>query len=149
MKEISQRTRHHTRRFPCSFCHKLLKSPGGLTQHKLTCSENPSNTYNPPSFTPPSQSPRHVLPFQSPSRTPQRRTPDLLLQDQNFSSPPYTPGFSFHDQIFCFPPHTPAPHCNNALTDDSPRRIRWTQKGRVNMRFHPHLDGELFVYVSY
>lgn len=138
-----KRIRYRPYGFQCSFCDQFrFKTPGGLTQHQLTCLRNPANVYNPPlstpPFTPPShwQSPSHVLPSQSPSHTPhwQRtpfRTPGLFLQDQHFD----------------FPPYTPAPH-NNAVTPiyDSPRRIRWMQKGRVNIRFHPYLDGELFMY---
>lgn len=136
MKEISlnaqSRIRFCPHGFRCPFCSRFrFKTPGGLTRHKLACSKNSANIYNPPSssFTPSSRSPSQALPSQSPSHTPPR-TPGLFLQDQHFN----------------FPPYTPAPH-NNIPIYDSPRRIRWTQKGRVNIRLHSYLDGELFMPV--
>ena len=139
MKEISlniKRIRFRPRGFRCSFCSRFrCKTPGGLTRHKLTCSKNSENIYNPPvpSFTPPSLSPSRS---ESPPHAPG------LFQHLGF--PPHTPGLFLQDQHFDFPPHTPAPN-NNTLIHDSPRRIRWTQKGQVNMRIHPYLDGELFM----
>jgi hypothetical protein len=136
MRQIYSRTRG----FPCPFCHQHFKSPSGLTQHKSTCSKNPdyhANICNPPSFT---------LPSQSPSRTPQR-TPDLFRQDQHFGFSPRTPVSFLQDEHFDFLPYTPAPHIsNNPPNHDSPRRIRWTEKGRAKIRIHPYLNGELFMY---
>jgi hypothetical protein len=131
-----KRIRYRPYGFRCSFCNRFrFKTPGGLTQHQLICSRNPANIYNPP-FIPSSQSPSHSPPSQSPSHT---------LHWQH--TPLRTPGLFLQDQHLDFPPHTPAPY-NNTMTPtyDSPRRIRWTQKGRVNIRIHPYLDGELFVH---
>lgn len=143
MKRISlniKRIRFRPRGFLCSLCSRFrCKTPGGLTRHKLTCSKNSANIYSPP------RSSSHALPSQSPSHT-SPRTP-LFHQDhdQLFDFPPRTPGLFLEDQLFDFPPHTPAPRNNTAIYD-SPRRIRWTQKGRANIRIHPYLDGELFMY---
>jgi hypothetical protein len=125
-----KRIRFRLRGFGCPFgCRFLCKTPGGLTRHKYTCSKNPANIYNPPPSTPPSQSPNHSA---SPSWIPS-------------NTPPCTPGLFHQDlQHLIFPPHTPAPQ-NNAPIYESPRRIRWTQKGRVNICIHPYLDGELFM----
>jgi hypothetical protein len=125
-------------RYHCCFCHQSgYKSPGGLTRHERTCSKNPANLPNPPAFTPPSRSPSHALPSQSPSLT---RTSTLLCTPAS--------GLFLQNQNFEFPPHTPAAPLNNTVTPiyDSPRRIRWTQKGRLDIHIHSYLDGELLMY---
>lgn len=130
MKEISlkdSRRRFRPRGYRCGFCSQFYKTPGGLTRHRFTCLKNSANTCSPPSSTPPLRSPSHV--------------PGPFSPDQDVYFPPCTPSF-FR------PPHTPAPH-NHMPTYDSPRRIRWTQKGRLNIRVHPYLDGELFMQLFF
>jgi hypothetical protein len=118
---MRRRLSFHARGFGCPFvgCRYLCKSPGGLTRHKASCSKNPANIYNPLPSTTHSQS-------QSLPRTP---------------SP-------FHQQLhdLVSPPQTPAIGQNSPV-HQSPRRIRWTQNGRAQIRIHPYLDGALFIYL--
>ena len=161
------------RGFCCPFClHFRCKTPGGLTRHKFNCTKNPENIYNPPSYAPPSPSQSLGSHAQTPNPSTPQRTPGLFHQDEHFNFPPPSPGLFHQGQHFDFPPHTPGlplqdfpflprtpglflqdfpPHTpapnHNPANYDSPRRIRWTQKGRLNIRFHPILDGELFMYL--
>jgi hypothetical protein len=135
-----KRLRFRFHGFRCQFrCRSLFKTPGGAARHALSCSKNPANFYNPPPSAPPSLSQNsrlsHTPPPGGPITAPPSHTPS--------HTPPRTPGLFCQDSLD-FPPHTPAPH-NNAPVYESPRRIRWTQKGKVKIRIHPYLDGELFV----
>ena len=160
------RTRFRFRGFRCPFgCRFLGKTPGGVTRHKYSCLKNPANTYNPPPSVPPPRSPSpsrtfsparrgspsHTLPHESPRRTSPPWSPNNTPPSHGPShASPRTPFFPHQDfQPLTFPalpPHTPAPrNINNAPIYESPHRIRWIQKGGVDIRIHPYLDGGSFV----
>lgn len=123
-----KRNHFRPRGFACPYCFSFrCKTPGGLTRHEHACPKNPANAYNPPPLTPPFRGPSHAP--SSESQSPSHAPPGLFDENQRFSSPP----------------HTLAPQ-NNTPIYDSPRHIRWTQEGRLNIRVHPYLDGELFMH---